>query len=249
MHRFFVPPEWLHGERVLLTGPISHQLTRVLRMRPGDHVVLLDNSGWAYEVELEALTSEQVVAHVVATSQPETEPRVRAVLYQALPKAKKFELALQKGTELGISAFVPLITRHCLWKGPDRVDDRKMARWQRIVTEAAEQSGRARLPQVLPATPLAEVCQAPIPADVLALMACAGSEARPLGDVLDSLGSPAPREVHLLVGPEGGFAPSEVELARQAGIVSVSLGPRVLRTETAGLVGFSIILYALGELG
>jgi len=96
---------------------------------------------------------------------------------------------------------------------------------------------------------LAEVCQAPVPADVLALMACTGSEARPLRDVLDSLGIPVPREVSLLVGPEGGFARSEVELARQAGIVPVSLGPRVLRTETAGMVGFSIILYTLGELG
>lgn len=249
MHRFFVPPDWLREESVRLTGSVARQLSQVLRMQPGDHIVLLDNSGLAHEVELHAVESDLVIAHVVATSQPRSEPRVVSVLYQALPKARKFEWVLQKGTELGISAFVPLITQRCLWKGAEQVTERRITRWRRIVTEAAEQSGRVRLPRVSPAMSFADVCRASIPVDVLALMAWVGEGATLLGDLLRCPDNLPPREIRLLVGPEGGFAPGEVELARRAGIVPVSLGPRVLRTETVGLVAFSIMLYALGELG
>ena len=249
MHRFFVSPECLQGETISLTGPLARRLSRVLRLCPGDQVILLDDSGWAYKVELEGVGPDQVAAHLVGASQPQTEPSTRLLLYQALPKAKKLDWVLQKGTELGVSTFVPLLAQRSVVRREERDAERKLARWRRIVTEAAEQSGRARLPKVLPPRSFVEACETP-PPGALALMARVGDEAMPLGRALRPLlDRAAPLEVRLFVGPEGGFSPGEVARARQAGIVPVSLGPRVLRTETAGLVALSAILYALGDLG
>ncbi len=250
MHRFFVSPACLRDGRVSLTGSLGRQLSRVLRLRPSDHIVLLDDSGWAYEVELDRVTRGLATGHIVGAWEPRTEPSARLVLYQALPKGRKFDWILQKGTELGVSTFVPLVTERCVRARGKRDEGHKLARWRRIVAEAAEQSGRARLPRVLQVTPFAESCEAP-PSDALALMASVGDEAVPLSKALRSLEDAAPhlRVVRLYVGPEGGFAPREVALAREAGIVLVSLGPRILRTETAGLVALSAVLCALGDMG
>lgn len=250
MHRFFVSPECLRDGRVSLTGSLGRQLSRVLRLRPSDHIVLLDDSGWAYEVELDRVTRGLATGHIVGAWEPRTEPPARLVLYQALPKGRKFDWILQKGTELGVSTFVPLVTERCVRARGKRDEGHKLARWRRIVAEAAEQSGRAHLPRVLQVTPFAEACEAP-PSDALALMASVGDEAVPLSKALRSLEDAAQhlREVRLYVGPEGGFAPGEVAMAREAGIVPVSLGPRILRTETAGLVALSAVLYALGDMG
>jgi len=257
MHRFFVSPECLRGGSVSLTGSLGRQLSRVLRLRPSDHIVLLDDSGWAYEVELDRVTRGLTTGHIVGAWEPRTEPPARLVLYQALPKGRKFDWILQKGTELGVSTFVPLVTERCVRGRGKRDEGHKLARWRRIVAEAAEQSGRAHLPRVLQVTPFAEACEGR-PSDALALMASVGDEAVPLSKALGSLKDAAPhlrvaaphlREVRLYVGPEGGFAPREVALARDAGIVLVSLGPRILRTETAGLVALSAVLYALGDMG
>jgi len=229
----------------------------VLRLRPSDRIVLLDDSGWAYEVELDRVTRGLATGHIVGAWEPRTEPSARLVLYQALPKRRRFDWILQKGTELGVSTFVPILTERCVGGRGERGDDHRLARWRRIVSEAAEQSGRAHLPRVLQVTPFAEACEAP-PSDALALMASVGGEAVPLSEALRSLedaaqpredAAPHLREVRLYVGPEGGFAPREVALAREAGIVPVSLGPRILRTETAGLVALSAVLYALGDMG
>jgi 16S rRNA (uracil1498-N3)-methyltransferase len=247
MHRFFVPPDWLQDGKVTLTDVLAHQLTHVLRMRPGDHVQLLDGSGASYEVKLERLGSGRVVARMVGISQPPTEPGLRLVLYQALTQERKFDWVLQKGTELGVSTFVPLFTQRSLVHSAEQVDDHKLVRWQRIVTEAAEQSGRARLPQVLAPVSMRDACR-PTTGDVLGLIAWVNSEATPLGRVLRELREPLPTEIHLYIGPEGDFTPAEVSLAQEVGIVPISLGPRILRTETAGLVALSAILLAWGDL-
>lgn len=243
MHRFFVPPSWLQDELISLTGPLVHQLGRVLRMRPGDHIVLLDNSGWAVEVELDQLTAHSVQAHPIHRWQPQTEPRTHLCLYQALTSEKKLDWVLQKGTELGVARFAPVITRRSLLQGD--VSGKKLERWQRILTEAAEQSGRARLPELAPPMPL-EQALANITGD-LSLIATVASPAQPLRAALESQET-VPQQVNLFIGPEGGFEVGEVELARQQGVQPISLGPRILRTETAGIVALTAILYALGEL-
>jgi len=247
MQRFFVPASWLREEEISLTGPLAHQLSRVLRLRPGAHITLLDDSGWAYEVILDHLSPERATAHILAKTQPRTEARLRLHLYQALSRESKFDWVLQKGAELGVSTFVPLLTARSLIRASEALNERKIARWQRIVAEAAEQSGRACLPKVLAPQRLAAACE-DIPVEALALIAWVSPETRPLGQVLHSMDDRGVQEICLFIGPEGDFTPLEVECARQARVVPVSLGPRILRTETAGLVALSAILYALGEM-
>lgn len=245
MHRFFVPPEALLGEPVRLEGDLAHQIARVLRLHRGEHIELLDGSGWAYEAALEGVGSRLAVARVLSRSRPETEPRARIVLYQALPKRRRFDLILQKGTELGVSTFVPMLTRYAEARAEHGAG--KTQRWARIVAEAVEQSGRARVPVVRPVVAFGEACQPP-PEGVLALMPYVGERERGLADALGTLREP-PEEVRLYVGPEGGFAAEEAALAAGRGIRPITLGPRVLRTETAALTAVTVVLYALGELG
>jgi 16S rRNA (uracil1498-N3)-methyltransferase len=241
MQRFFVPPEWLQNDRARIQGPTAHQIGRVLRLRPGDHIALLDDSGIEYVAELERVTPAEVTARVIERFRPASEPPFNLALYQALPKGKKMDWVLQKGTELGITAFCPLISRHSVPQEP--VDAERLTRWRRIVAEAAEQSGRARLPRVEEVRSYSAVCQ-PAPRGVLALMASPEAGAMPLRHALEGLDE-TPCEVRLFVGPEGGFSSDEVEAAREAGMVAVSLGPRILRTETAPLYLAAVVLYAL----
>ena len=247
MHRFFVPSALLQEKEVTLTGQLAHQLSHVLRLSRGEHIVLLDGSDCAYEAELQEVAPHPATARIVSKSVPRTEPRLRLILYQALPRGKKMDWVLQKGTELGVSAFVPVTTERSIVQNPARIGESRITRWQRIVTEAAEQSGRVCLPQVMPVQRFVDVCQQ-APKGALALIASTGVEVCPrsLRQALEV--TPFPQEVWLFIGPEGGFALGEVQSARQAGMIPVSLGPRTLRTETAGLAAAAIIFYAFGEL-
>ncbi|NLD71571.1 MAG: 16S rRNA (uracil(1498)-N(3))-methyltransferase [Chloroflexi bacterium] len=250
MHRFFVPPEWLAGrnvgDEVHLAGPVARQLARVLRARPGEHIALLDDTGWAVEAVLQALAPGAATARIVSRTIPPTEPRLELTLYQALPKHRKFDWILQKGTELGVSTFVPLITRHSDVRRGERSPDHKVERWQRILGEAAEQSGRTRRPRVLGVQAFEEACEAP-PEGVLALMPYEGEQEQSLAAVLQRHAAAPPRGVRLYIGPEGGYDPQEVAWARDRGVERVSLGPRILRAETAALAAVAIVLYALGD--
>jgi len=247
MHRFFVSPDALLADPVRLRGDLARQIARVLRLAPGDEIILLDNTGAAYLARLLTVTPRETTAAIVDVVTPAPEWGVRLTLYQAVPRGRKIEWVLQKGAELGVSAFVPVVSTRCQGLTPDDLGEAKLTRWRRIVAEAAEQSERARLPEVRPALGLAEAVREASQAD-LALLATVSAEARPLREALDAL-EQAPASVALLIGPEGGFSPQEVALAAQAGVTPISLGPRVLRTETAALVAFSAILYALGALG
>lgn len=246
MHRFFVPPEWLAETPVSLTGPLAHQLIQVLRLRPGEEIALLDDTGREWGAEIAAVQPGWVTVHLGACTWPQTEAGVRIVICQALPREKKMDWVLQKGTELGVAAFVPVLTDRCALRQPARVDEGRMARWRAIVREAAEQSGRVRLPKVAPVQTFAQACEA-LGSGERAFIASVQPEAIPLVRAMASRSSP-PTEIRLFVGPEGGFTSEELRLAGSAGIAPVSLGPRTLRTETAALVAVTIILQELGEL-
>ena len=151
MHRFFIPKEALTGHVVALGQEFAHRLGRVLRLRPGDRVIFLDDSGWEYDAELTLLSQTRVEARITGKKLSGGETSIRLHLYQALLKLDKFELVLQKGVELGIASFVPVVSLRSVAAPPP--PDR-LARWQRIILEAAEQSHRGRLPLLNPALPL-----------------------------------------------------------------------------------------------
>ncbi len=246
MHRFFVSPEALRNNRVLLRGPTVHQIRDVLRMRAGDSILLLDNSGWAYHAELVMVEPDVVRGRIVEKWRLATEPRAHITLYQSLLKGQKFDLVLQKGTELGVVAFVPVIAARCLVGSVDDVSDLRVERWQKIIVEAAEQAGRACLPNLSNAMLFPHACQT-VAEKGLALIPWEGERSRGLREALQE--SPKSKEINVFIGPEGGFTEEEISTAESCGIVPVSLGPRILRAETAGLAASAAILYELGDLG
>ena len=268
MHHFFIPPDWFEGDKVTLRGPLVHQLRDVLRLMPGDGIVVLDDSGWEYEVQLNTIEQEQALGQIQNKLLARTEPRAKITLYQSLLKGDKFEWVLQKGTELGIVEFVPIVCDRCVVGSVDDVSKAKLERWQRIVLEAAEQSRRARLPRLQTPLLFSQACERARRAD-LALLSWEGERTRSLRSMLtqydalpikvhgktSSMPAIAGREtgrkpfsISVFVGPEGGFTTREVDQARRYGLAPVSLGPRILRAETAALAAATMILYQLEDL-
>jgi 16S rRNA (uracil1498-N3)-methyltransferase len=247
--RFFLPREAFAGEQVVVNDPGTiHRLRDVLRLRPGDAVLFLDNSGWGYEVVLQVVEAGQVAGPVQRRHLCTSEPRTKVTLYQAVLKGDRFEWALQKGTEIGVSAFVPILSERCIVLDAHQMSPSKLKRWGRIIQAAAEQSGRGRLPPLQPLMLFAAACEQVQRSGGLALIPWE-EEATPLGEVLQGAGrSQPPFNVSLFIGPEGGFSPTEVQLARDYGIVPVSLGPRILRAETAGIVATALVLYQYEDL-
>jgi 16S rRNA (uracil1498-N3)-methyltransferase len=243
-HRFFIPANWIEPSTVQLHGQTARQIKSVLRLQPGDEIVVLDNSGSEWRVSLTDISNDAVTARIVAQQPARGEPALQVTLYQGTVKGQKFEWVLQKGTELGVSRFVPTICRRSVVHEAEALA-KKHDRWQRIIQEAAEQSGRGLLPQLEPARPLAEALPQ---AGSSALLILLWEEERHL-TLKDVLLEVEPRTVALFVGPEGGFTPEEVALARRAGCHIVTLGPRLLRAETAGLAACSAIFYQTGEWG
>jgi 16S rRNA (uracil1498-N3)-methyltransferase len=243
MPHFFVPPESIKGKRFTLQNDEARHLAVVLRKKPGDEVRLFDGTGRTYRARIESLNSTRVEGTVLLTEQsPRRALRVR--LFQALPKGEKFEWVLQKGAELGIAEIVPVVSERVVTKIPaDRLPSR-LARWRKIVKFAAEQCGRADIPEVSAPAPLSDALSRCMP-DSLTLIPWESEENASLKKVLR--GATRPRVVNVFIGPEGGFSPQEVDQARRQGALPVSLGPTILRTETAGLFVTSILLYEFGE--
>ncbi|MBI4498389.1 MAG: 16S rRNA (uracil(1498)-N(3))-methyltransferase [Chloroflexi bacterium] len=242
MHRFFVTPEAIAGGRLTLAGDQARQVARVLRLAPGDRITVLDNSGQEYVVELTAVRPDAAQGRVVTVTPAPTEPALHLTLYQALLKADKFEWVLQKGTEVGISAFVPVWAERSIL--PLEAAEKKLGRWTAVLQEAAEQAHRARLPVLGDPIPLRQAFH---DRALPVLLPWEGEQCRGLRTALEALG-PVER-LGLVIGPEGGFAEREVEAAVAAGALPVSLGPRILRAETAGLVAAAAILYHYGQWG
>ncbi len=241
-HRFFIPPNWIEPPTVHLHGQTARQIKTVLRMRPGDEIIVLDNSGTEWQVRLTEVGQKAVRGRLSGQQLAQAEPTLPLTLYQGTLKAQKFEWVLQKGTELGVSCFVPTICRRSVTNNIDALT-KKRERWQRIIREAAEQSGRGLLPRLEPAMPLAEAMRY-AGSNSLILMLWEKAAGLNLKEVLVEA---RPHSVALFIGPEGGFTADEVALARQSGLQIVKLGPRILRAETAGIVACSAIFYQLGE--
>ena len=237
MHRFFVSPAAVRGNQVYFSPDQARQLRSVLRMREGDQVLALDGQGLSYRVELVHLGKKSALGRITETAPATGEPAGDLILCQAISRSERFEWVLQKAVELGVTVFRPLLTRRTVRRAPG---DAKWRRWQRIIQEAAEQSGRGRLPVLEEPLSFADAIAS---ARGLALLPTVLAR-EPARQALDAASWP----VTLFVGPEGGFDPQEVELARAFGVRPVSLGPRILRTETAAIALITLTMSALGEL-
>jgi 16S rRNA (uracil1498-N3)-methyltransferase len=240
MHRFFVHPQAIHHATVVLDEAVAHQLRSVLRMRPGARIVVLDNQGWEYEVALAEITSKGARGTVIEKRPASGEPPVYVTLYQCVLKKDNFEWVLQKGTEIGVSRFVPVISQRTVIADEERIKTNKLPRWRRIIREAAEQSHRGRLPELDAPVSFEQALIDAAAADV-ALIPWEKETGRTLREVLPG----AAERVALIIGPEGGFEDGEIEFAQRHGIQPITLGPRILRAETAAAAAALLVLYEL----
>jgi 16S rRNA (uracil1498-N3)-methyltransferase len=246
VNRFFISTSDIEGDRVRLSREQSHQVSHVLRLAPGDTIVVLDNSGTEYNVTLTAVGRTETVGQVTSKRQAPGEPTAEVILFQSLLAREKFEWVLQKGTEVGVTQFVPVLTERSLVR-TKTIEDNKLDRWQRILTEAAEQSHRGRIPQLEPIIPFDKAVLRMADFD-RSLIAAPSDGAATLHNALQGIPR-SPASVAVMIGPEGGFTEEEVALACEKGAVRVGLGPRILRTETAAVVACALVLYELGEMG
>lgn len=249
-HRFFIASSQVNGQQVFLAGEQARQIYQVLRLRPGHTIEVFDNGGWEYAVVLETVTADRVSGAVRAKTPVAAEPAIQVTLYQSTLKKDNFEWILQKGTELGITSFVPVVSQRSIVRA-DALKRNKIARWQRILVEAAEQSGRGCIPTLHEVLALEEALAAGGTSD-MALMPWEEETALGLLPALRAgqWGSTAvPLRIALFIGPEGGYTAAEIDLARAAGVLPVTLGPRILRSETAAVVAAALVLGELGELG
>lgn len=241
VRRFFVPRDTIAGREVVVPPDLARRLAKVLRLQRGDRVLLADGGGRDYEVELKEVSARAASAAVVGERPSPPEPSLDLVLFQSLVRPQRFEMVLEKGTEIGVSRFVPLLTGRAQVR--TKAGSQRAQRWRRIVTEAAEQCARGRVPVVDPPLPFEEAVRS---ASGLWLIPWEDERALSLRSYLRGLAE-RPASVSLFIGPEGGFGADEIELARAAGCVPVSLGPRILRSETAAIVAAALVMHELGE--
>jgi 16S rRNA (uracil1498-N3)-methyltransferase len=242
MRHIFVSPERFASNTIVLTGDEHHHLARVLRIRAGEALVVLDGLGRAGEATVEAVGAKETMLRVTGPADVAPEPAVAISVCQAIGRGDRFDDVLQHATEIGAADFVPLLTERGVVRVNSHDADAKHARWQRIVRGAAEQSHRARIPAV---SALVTVAQASESIAGVALALALDPGGRDLAEVLPAPGAAegVASPVLLFVGPEGGFSGAEISMLRDAGAEAVSLGPHILRTETAALVAISRILY------
>jgi 16S rRNA (uracil1498-N3)-methyltransferase len=247
-HHFFLTKTTLVLHEQIDLAEIHHQLQVVLRLTAGEQIVLLDNQGRAFLTEIVAVTRKRAVGHLLAELPAPAAPAVEITLYQCTLKADKFEWVLQKGTELGVSRFVPVISQRSIVRPADAVL-KKYERWQAILREAAEQCGGGHIPRLAP--PL----DWPVALDHaqgLRLLAWeeSATSAFPVKQAVLSYANSdqSAKQVSLLVGPEGGIAEEEARAAQAAGWETISLGPRILRAETAALTGIVLTMTYFNEL-
>jgi len=235
--RVFLAATPAPGDSVDLDPDESHHVARVLRLKAGDALAVFDGRGGEWEATIEVSSRDRVSVVVGAVRAGDVEPGLRVIVFQSLTRPEKIEWVLQKGTEIGVSAFRLIASHRVEAPSPSPA---RLARYERIVMEACKQCGRRVLP-ALAVSPLA-----PPGEGVVAIILAHAAGVASLGAVL---AGPKAREVWLAVGPEGGFSEGEIEAAVSSGWRRASLGPRVLRTETAGAVAAAIVLHTWGDLG
>lgn len=246
MPRFFLETGQIDDDQVIISEYDSHHITKVLRLRVGDMIECVDPSSTVHLVRITKLGT-RVIGVVDGILEVSQESPLDLTLYQGLAKGDKMDYVIQKAVELGISKIVPFSSRYSVVKLEPKQVQNRLVRWQRIALEAAKQSGRTRLPEVTQPISFVELVQSVqenCNQDELTILAYEGEKEQSLDRLQNETYA-----ISMIVGPEGGFAPEEVEELTAAGVHTITLGQRILRTETAGLVLLSIVGYKWGDLG
>lgn len=252
MPQFFLPPESLLDKMFHLNGPEAFHLVAVLRYREGQSLTLFDGQGRRWEGIIRKIHPDGSVSGELKNLAARQQD-VRLNLYPALLKSAGWEYVLEKGTEIGVGAFFPTLSARCVAQTPAQRGEAKLERWRRIIMASAKQCQRQDLPEIRPSVPLGEAMKS-CAGNGLTLLAweehggLANQELRTALRSARETGAGKPLTVNLFIGPEGGFSEAEAALARDSGAVIFSLGPRILRAETACLAACALVFYELGVL-
>lgn len=246
MARFFVRGKDLKEQKGWISGDELGHMRRVLRLRPGDRVMLFDDQGWEHEGVLRAYTEKSGEVEILRSFRAERDSALEVTLAQALGKGEKMDWIVEKATELGVRRIAPFVSARTVPRLEREKSERRRSRWEKIALSAAKQSGRAQIPEILPLGDFAEVIGRPWECS-LKLFFWEGEAGRGLAQIrreADRVGS-----VLLVIGPEGGFSSEEAAEAMRRGFQPVTLGKRILRTETAALAALSVVQFLWGDIG
>ncbi len=239
--RFFIAPDQVVDDRIVIIGEDVRHISTVLRMKPGEQLLLCDGRGRDYTVSITGSDRTSIATRVLSAVERSL-PSPRITLCQGVPKSDKMDLIMQKATELGVAAVIPVVTERTIVKLRD--EEKRVSRWQKICREAAMQSDRADIPEVVQVVRLQDLLRIPRTAPGTLLLLPWEEGTRPVKQVLQ--GNRSATEIFVIIGPEGGLSAKEAALAQDAGFHPVSLGRNILRTETAALAVLSMIQYEYG---
>lgn len=243
MHRFFIPQ--LYAAEMVIKDVDAKHISKVLRMQPGDKIQIVSDDGVTAIAEIVSLQADNVVVRCLEKLAESHEPSVKITLAQGLAKGEKMDFIIQKAVEMGVSSIVPVAMEHSVVRLEGAKADKKVERWQKIAEAAAKQSKRDIIPQVQSVQTMQQMLANNDLQHKIIAYEC--EDRLGLKTALQSCDNL--QELLLIIGPEGGISEFELELARKNGAVPVSLGKRILRAETAGVVALSAILYETGDLG
>jgi len=243
MSRFYVPPQSIRDNKIFIDGPEAHHIIDVMRLGPGDEVVVFDGTGNEYDGVIEEASRSSAIVLIRSTRPPDPADKVRISLIQAIPKGDKIDYISEKATELGAHEIIPVITDRTIIRWDESKRRHHTDRLRKIVEAASKQCGRSDIPSLLPVTNFTEAVDAVSKYDIK-LIAALSRDAISIKDVLKNFKG---KNLVVAIGPEGDFTPREIEHALQCGFKLISLGRRVLRADTAGLNVMSILGYELDQ--
>lgn len=249
MNRFFVAKQNIveDVQKIIIDDQddVKH-ITKVLRLKQGDEVEICDGENMEYLAVIASMENKDIKLEIIEKWIGRTEAPIEITLFQGIPKSTKMDIIIQKCTELGITRIVPVITERTIVQLKDqKSEEKKIERWQKIADEAAKQCKRGVIPKIEPPLALAEAIKVATDFD-LTVIPYEREEGVGLKGILKQTNAV---KIGIYIGPEGGFGEKEIKRAKDAGVIPVTLGPRILRTETAGFVALSILMYELGDLG
>lgn len=243
MQHFFVTPKQVKENIIYIEGSDVNHMKNVLRMRPGESLSVSDGNNRQYVCSVKKYEDTRAVLEIQETKQADTELSSRIYLFQGLPKQEKMELIVQKCVELGVYAVVPVAMKRCIVKLDEKKSGKKVDRWNKIAESASKQAGRSRIPAVLPVVSFERALDMAAKLDIRLLPYELATDMQQTKHILDSI-EPG-QSVGIFIGPEGGFEKEEAELAISRGAKEITLGKRILRTETAGLAIVSVLMFHL----
>ena len=246
MHHFFVDPSQVLDEKVTIKGNDVNHIKNVLRMKVGEELLISNGIDMDYYCKIESISDDEIVAVVLNEEFAGTELPCEIYLFQGLPKSDKMELIIQKAVELGAKAIVPVATKRCVVKLDDKKEASKLKRWQAISDSAAKQSRRVIIPEVMPVMSFKEAINLAKTFDLGIIPYENFKDMEETRNILSKLDKGM--KIGIFIGPEGGFDDSEISYAMENGVKPISLGKRILRTETAGLAILSVIMFRIEEM-